>query len=150
MAEEDLVTEEELTTTVEKLVAKKAEELYKKETKKEWRKEPPEEKEAEEYVRRAGRQILKRWLKAGKEYLKVTETIFGAPPERRMLLVKIGRKIELLPMEEIKPSKPPAHAVLQCPKCGVLAMKTLVHGIWQCKNCYYTLNTLAWFPRKRS
>jgi len=144
------ISKEELETPVEKLIAKKAEELYKKETGKDWKEEPPPEKEAYEYVRRAGKEILSRWLKGAKEYYKVTELVFGAPPERRMILVKVGKKVTLLPTEEIvKPEKVPATAVLQCPKCGALAMRQLVPGIWQCRNCYYVLNTLKWFPRKR-
>ncbi len=132
------------------MVAKKAEELYKAETGAEWSKEPPDEKTAEEYVRRAGKLILGRWLRAAKEYLKATETIFGTPPERRMLLVKYDRKVELLPTEEIvKPGKIPATATIQCPFCGALSLKPLVPGVWQCKNCWRTINTLAWFPKKR-
>lgn len=148
--EEETIPKEELETPIEKLVAKKAEELYKKETGLDWEKEPPEEKIAEEYVRRAGKQILTRWLKGAKEYLKTTEIVFGTPPERKMVLVKYDKKVELLPTEEIlKPSAVPATATLQCPYCGALAMKTLVPGVWQCRNCWRTINTLTWFPRKR-
>jgi hypothetical protein len=146
----EVIPKEELETPIEKLVAKKAEELYKSETGIDWSKEPPDEKTAEEYVRRAGKLILARWFKGAKEYLKTTELVFGAPPERRMLLVKYDRKVELMPTEEIlKPSKVPATATLQCPYCGALAMKTLVPGVWQCQNCYRTINTLTWFPKKR-
>jgi len=151
MAEKEIepLTEEELTTPIEKLIARKAEELYRKETGKEWKDEPPEEKEAEEYVRKAGKQILNKWFKASQEWLHVTETVFGAPPERKMLLLKVGRKIRLIPTEEIaKPEKIPAKAVLQCPKCGAIAMTPLVRGIWQCQTCRYTLNTLTWFPKR--
>jgi len=144
------ISEEELETPIEKLISKKAEELYKKETGKDWKKEPPAEKEAFEYVRRAGKELLSKWLKGAKEYYKTTELVFGAPPERRMMLVKVGRKVTLIPTEEIiKPEKVPATAVLQCPKCGALAMHQLVPGIWQCENCRYTLSTLRWFPRRR-
>ncbi|MEM2355166.1 MAG: hypothetical protein QXO00_02470 [Candidatus Bathyarchaeia archaeon] len=148
--EEEPITKEELETPIEKLVARKAEELYKSETGKTWKEEPPDEKTAEEYVRRAGKLILLKWLKGAKQYVKVAETVFGAPPERRMLLVKYDKKVELLPMEEIvKPEKVPYTATLQCPFCKAISMKVLVPGVWQCKNCWRTINTLAWFPRRR-
>jgi len=153
MAEEqemEPIPKEELEIPVEKLIAKKAEELYKKETGKEWSEEPPEEKVAVEYVRRAGKEILQKWLKGAKEYFKVTELVFGTPPERRMMLVKVGKKVKLLPTEEItKPEKVPMSSVLQCPRCGALAMKQIVPGVWQCQNCFYTMSTLSWFPKRR-
>ncbi|RLI43532.1 hypothetical protein DRO59_00520 [Candidatus Bathyarchaeota archaeon] len=148
--QEEPITKEELETPVEKLVAKRAEELYKAETKKDWRKEPPEEEKGKEYVRRAAKQILAKWVKGAREYHTVVETVFGAPPERRMTLVKIGKKVELLPTEEIlKPSKLPPNAVLKCPKCKALAMVQIAPGIWQCKNCYKVISTLYWFPRRK-
>jgi hypothetical protein len=150
MAEDKVyVSEEELTTPIEKLVAKKAEELYKAETGLDWKENPPDEKLAAEYVRKAGKQILARWLVAAREYKLVSETIFGKPPERKMLLIKYDKKIELLPTEEIlKPGKIPMSAKLQCPKCGIIAMQQLVPGIFQCRNCFYVINTLAWFPKR--
>ncbi|MEM2262551.1 MAG: hypothetical protein QXK24_08885, partial [Ignisphaera sp.] len=151
MAEEEFpIPEEMLETPIEKLIAKKAEELYKAETGLDWKENPPDEHLAKEYVRRAGKQILARWLSSIRQIKTATESIFGKPPKRVMILVKHDRKVEMLPIDEIlEPGKIPITATLQCPKCGQIAMKTLVPGIWQCSNCYYTINTLTWFPKRK-
>jgi len=149
MEREYILTPEELRTPVKELIGRRARELYKEETGKEWDKEPPEEEVAKAYVRRAARQILGRWHRAAKEYFKAVETIFGAPPERRMLLVRINKKTKLIPTEEIvKPGVVPPHATLQCPYCGAVAMKMIVPGLWQCKNCYRTVSIYKWFPTR--